>query len=109
MSITTSPSTVARRDAHSIAASIDSTRRRLNPAGSSFSPSKGPHWIVRAPPENRSRTPSELARKPSAPCSTPAFAISPSSFPTRAINSGLGTAPASQCASVLCMIMNRMW
>ena len=63
---------------------------------------------VRVPAANLSRTPSELARRPSAPRSTPAFASSPSSVPTRAINSGLGIAPDSQCALVLCMMMNRM-
>ena len=36
------------------------------------------------------------------------FAISPSSVPTRAINSGPGIAPDSHCALVLCMMMNRM-
>ena len=36
---------------------------------------------VRVPAANRSRTPSELARRPSAPRSTPAFASSPSERP----------------------------
>ena len=102
------PSAFAWREAHSMASSSDFARTMLKPADGSLPPSKGPLMTVRVPPENLSRTPSELARSPSAPSSAPVFARSPRSVPTRAIKSALGIAPASQCALVLCMMMNRM-
>jgi hypothetical protein len=96
----------ASRVAHSIASSIDRARRMLKPAGNSRSPGNGPWTIVRVPAANRRRTPSELARSPSALSSTPAFASAPTRARTRAHNSGSGIAPDSQCALVVCMIAN---
>ena len=103
MSISTSPSTAAWREAHSIASSSDRDAQDAEPGGQLVvSLRTDPLMTVRAPPENLRRTPCELARRPSAPSSTPAFASSPSSVPTRAISSGLGIVAPTPSARWSC-------
>ena len=93
MSISTSPTTAAKREAHSIASSIDFTFISAKPAGSSFDPVSGPLVTWHRPSVNFRRTRVELGLSPSPARNTPACIISSISFPIPAITSWLGEGP----------------
>src|SRR5271165_4977276 len=94
---------------HSIASSSDAHFHSQKPATSSFVSANGPSITIRFSPANFTRTPFELACRPSAASSTPALISSSLNFPISARNSSLGRAPASEGLVALTITMNRIF
>src|SRR6185312_15849273 len=75
---------------------------------SSLASAKGPSTTVRLSPENLTRAPFELAWRPLASMSTPAFTISSLNRPISANWSSVGRTPASDSGLALTKSINRM-
>src|SRR5436309_2598433 len=99
---------LGQRFSHSMASSIDLTCHSQKPAINSFVSVNGPSITVRFAPENRTRTPFELAWSPSPASMMPAFTSSSLYFPISARSFWPGRTPASESLLALTITMTRI-
>ena len=108
ISIVSLPLRKGERRIHSTASSIDFTCHSQKPAISSLVSVNGPSMTVLLPPPNCTRTPRELACRPSPASITPAFTSSSLNLPISVSSSAEGMTPASDSLVALTITMTRM-
>src|SRR5580658_10489810 len=96
------------RRIHSTASSSDLTCQSQKPAISSLVSVKGPSVTVLLPPPNLTRTPLELACRPSPESITPAFSSSSLNLPISVRISRLGSTPDSDSRVAFTITITRM-